>query len=132
MAETGLGGKPASTFKKWQLAMLRECTIAPVGSSDIIIPITSPGEKYSNCQLQFGWNNIAWVDVIPAWAYDLAFAMTVYKAQRRTIPRAVPALSEHQDQHLQMNYTSIFVAMSYMKHLMHILFLSHATGCLQK
>jgi len=127
MAETGLDGKPASTFKKWQLAMLQECTIAPSGSSDIIIPISSLGEKDSNYQLQLGWNNIAQVVVIPALAYE-----PVYKAQGRIIPQAVLALSEHPDQHLQMNYAFIFAVMSCMKHHMNILFLSNATGSLQK
>jgi hypothetical protein len=59
---------------------------------------------------------------------ELAFAMTVHKAQGRTIPRVVLALSEHNVAICRMTYPSIFVAMTRVKHRDHLRVLYHHNG----
>ena len=47
-----------------------------------------------------------------ALAFDLAFSMTVFKAQGRTMDKVVIALTERSEKNLQMTYAGIFVGMS--------------------
>jgi hypothetical protein len=46
---------------------------------------------------------------------DLAFAMTIHKAQGRTIPKVILALESRPSYNLQMEFPAIFVAMSRVK-----------------
>ena len=52
--------------------------------------------------------------------YDLAFAMTVHKAQGRTIPRVIVDITQHPATISNMEYAAIFVALSRVKHGNHL------------
>ena len=60
--------------------------------------------------------------------YELGFAMTVHKAQGRTIPRVVLALAHRDNANVQMKYASIYVALSRVKLAKHLRILSHNSG----
>ena len=49
------------------------------------------------------------------FAFDLSFAMTIHKAQGRTIPRVVVDLSHRENHSIRMNYAQIYVALSCVK-----------------
>ena len=56
------------------------------------------------------------VDVKPAFPFDLGFAMTtVHKAQGRTTPKVILAISSKPNRLSQMTFNSIFVALSRVK-----------------
>jgi hypothetical protein len=60
--------------------------------------------------------------------YELAFSMTIHKAQGRTIPKVVLALSHHENNNFQMKYAHIYVAMSRVRKSDDLRFLSHLSG----
>ena len=55
---------------------------------------------------------IAEVQVQRPFAFDLAFAMTIHKAQGRTISRVVLDLTCHPQRICRMKHAAVFVAMS--------------------
>ena len=59
--------------------------------------------------------------------FDLAFSMTVHKAQGRTIPRVVIALTDHPFTICRMKYAAIFVAMSRVQQSSHLRLLEPTT-----
>ena len=60
--------------------------------------------------------------------FEMSFAMTVHKAQGRTIPKVVLALSHRDNTHSQMSYASIYVALSRVKHRDNLRILMHNSG----
>jgi len=68
------------------------------------------------------------VGIVPQFPFEMAFAMTIHKAQGRTIPRVVLALSEHVNPYSRMNFSSIFVALSRVKHRDHLRIFIHGTS----
>ena len=93
-----------------------------------VIPLTtamakSTGESSSKC-FTFCTKNmlspIAKVHAQEPFPFDLAFAMTVHKAQGRTIKRVVVDLTHHPRYCCCMKYAAIFVAMSRVAETDHI------------
>ena len=68
---------------------------------------------------------VATAEVCEIFPFDLAFSMTVHKAQGRTIPRVVLDLTSHPSDFSQMEFAAIFVAMSRVKERGHIRLLTH-------
>ena len=64
-------------------------------------------------------------DIFP---YELAFAMTVHRAQGRTIPKVVLALAHRDNSLTQMTYASIYVALSRVKLTSDLRILYHSCG----
>lgn len=129
----GLDGKEPSKNKLRQFHTLRKLSITPQGSEDITIPISKKGGKYKATKMLNGsplLNHISSVQVCTALAFDLAFAMTIHKAQGRTIPRVVIALTSRPIKLTQMEYASVFVGMSRVKNSDHIRLLHHLPGTL--
>ena len=60
--------------------------------------------------------------------FDLAFSMTVHKAQGRTLRKVILALSKRPIRNLQLRYQTIFVAMSRVRHSDNIRLLLAGTG----
>ena len=60
--------------------------------------------------------------------FEMSFAMTVHKAQGRTIPRVVLALSHRDNAHSQMSCASTHVALSRVKHRDNLRILMHNSG----
>ena len=58
--------------------------------------------------------------------FDLAFSMTVHKAQGRTLKRVVIDLTFHPNHYCRMVYAAVFVAMSRVKCKEHIRLLKHS------
>jgi len=108
----GLDGKLPSKHKQRQLQVLRQFSI---DGDAIVIPINSSGERWKKQSMYNrtpSLNNITKTEVKKTLAFDLSFSMTVHKAQGRTIPRVVIALTSRTNHIFQMEYASIFVGMS--------------------
>ena len=71
---------------------------------------TLPGTPPSTCS----------INIKQPFPYDLAFAMTVHKAQGRTIPRVIIAVRQHPNPMSSMNYAALFVALSRVKQGSHL------------
>ena len=86
-------------------------------------------EKWQHYTVQ-GHNafSVGKVETSPTFTFELAFAMTVHKAQGRTISRVVLALSMHPLKTSRMSYASIFVAMTRVRHSDHLRLLYHNNG----
>ena len=121
------GNQHVSEVKAAQFRLLQKLSIS---KDDIIIPvpvmrnITKP-HTYTVQQPTSGIARVTTQDVFP---YELAFAMTIHKAQGRTIPRVVLALSNREYHYNQMNYAQIYVALSRVKHSNDIRMLYNNTG----
>jgi len=126
-----LDGKSISKKRTQQLDKLRVISrsynIDPKNRA-IIIPLTtamakSTGESSSKC-FTFCTKNmlspIAKVHAQEPFPFDLAFAMTVHKAQGRTINRVVVDLTHHPRHCCCMKHAAIFVAMSRVAETDHI------------
>ena len=129
--QTGLDGKEPSRVKKRQLEELRRHSILSKTEEDIVISISEKSDKSKSLRMRNGsplLGNVSSAAIRPIIAYDLAFAMTVHKAQGRTIPRVVIALTSRPLHRLQMKYASLFVGMSRVKEGDHIRLLEHGRG----
>ena len=120
-----------SSKKRAQLKILKDELSLPGHDDEIIIPL--PQDK-KNCKWQHytvqGHNvvSVGKVQTRPTFTFELAFAMTVHKAQGRTISRVVLALSMHPLHTSRMSYASIFVAMTRVRHRNHLRLLYHNNG----
>ena len=130
--EKSLDGKPLSRKRKLQMEKLAQFSAAygidnDHNSDKIILPLTtdmrkksySSTDQYSYCTGNF-LVPVASVYVREPFPYDLAFSMTVHKAQGRTIYRVVIDLTDHPNSRSRMKYASIFVAMSRVRQRSHI------------
>ena len=79
----------------------------------------STGKIYTYCTGNI-LSPIAKVRVYDKFPFELAFAMTVHKAQGRTIRRVVIDLTEQPMHSCRMEYAAIFVAMSRVEDHRHI------------
>lgn len=94
--QTGLDGKKPSRAKKRQLDAVRQHSILPETEEDIVIQVSERSDKSKTLRMKDGSpliGNVSSAAITPILAYDLAFAMTVHKAQGRTIPKVVIALT---------------------------------------
>ena len=129
--QTGLDGKKPSRAKKRQLEALRAHSVAQGDGEEIVIPVSEKSDKSKGLRMKNGsplLGNVSSAEVTPILAYDLAFSMTVHKAQGRTMKRVVIALTSRPVHILQMKYESIFVGMSRVKKSDHIRLLDHGLG----
>ena len=131
-----LDNKPISQKRQQQLNRLRKISkkynIDP-SSPEIILPIVSKMKASSDYQIfHFKTGNIlqpiASIEVKEPFPFDLAFAMTVHKAQGRTIYRVVVDLTNHPHTICCMKYAAVFVALSRVQHQSHIRLLEHKPG----
>ena len=128
-----LDEKPISSKRQKQLDILRKFSIINKEDPDIVLPITTsmlPSSSRDNYN-KFSYNThnfvtpIATAEVSEPFPFDLAFAMTVHKAQGRTIKRVVLDLTNHPTHYSRMEFAAIFVAMSRVKTSEHIRLLAH-------
>ena len=129
--DLALDGKKISKKRQCQLNCLKKYSnkyglANKENPNEIILPITSSmsasGRKYTKhpYMKQNLLSPIATVSVKEPFPFDLAFAITVHKAQGRTIKRVVIDLTKHPQQLSCMKYASVFVAMSRVKNSNHI------------
>jgi len=86
--QMGLDGKEPSRAKKRQLEALQQHSILEDDEEGIVISLSERSDKTKNLKMRNGsplLGHISSADVTPILAYDLAFAMTIHKAQGRTI-----------------------------------------------
>jgi hypothetical protein len=116
--QPALDGKQPSKRQLKQLEILQMHGIVDVGSDAdgaIIIPILpsrrsqgddsqSPYSVKTKCILSL----LSKVTVQNIFSFDLAFAMTIHKAQGRTIPRVILALDSRPMHYLQMQFAAAY------------------------
>jgi len=128
--QTGLDGKEPSRAKKKQLEALKKHSVVD-DAEEIVITISEKSDRNKSLKMKNGsplLGNITSVEVTPIFAYDLAFAMTVHKAQGRTMKKVVIALTSRPLHYNQLEYASVFVGMSRVKKGSDIRLLRHGRG----
>ena len=106
---------------------------SPIHSIDndkIVIPILSAKSrtKAHNYTIVQPHSGIARVTTQELFPFDLSFAITVFKAQGKTMPKVVLALAHRYAQSIQFSYSAIYVALSRVKHASDIRLLLHDNG----
>jgi len=129
-----LDQKEVSTKRQKQLDQLRKLSIS-TSDSKIVIPITksmvsSSAKKCSKFSYPTGdiCLPLATAEVQESFPFDLAFAMTVHKAQGRTIEHVVLDLTCQPTAIARMEFAAVFVAMSRVAKQDHIRLLTHLHG----
>ena len=82
-----------------------------------IIPLTrGKGKRCNNVTVQ-GSDNIkpSCINIIPHFAFQLAFVMTINKSEGQTMPNAILALSEREGASFNMTFRHLYVACSRVK-----------------
>jgi hypothetical protein len=125
-----LDDKPISNKRKQQLQNLQQFSME---KEKIIIPLMKGVTNFKKddwhvCSYRTqDFNSIkGTVEVRDVFPYHIGFAMTVHKAQGRTIHRVIIDLTKHPLHINRMKYASIFVAMSRVKAKHHIRLLKHS------
>jgi hypothetical protein len=135
--QPALDGKAPSKRRLKQLEILRKHAIVDVDCDTvgaIIIPIL-PSKRQGNdsksehsVKTKSIFSPLAKVTIQNIFSFDLAFAMTVHKAQGRTIPRVILALDSRPMHYSQMVFASVLVALSRVSHTDHMRILRHKSG----
>ena len=101
-----------SIRKTAQLQLLQKHSIV---DGEVVVPLL----KGNVCKFQSytfdSPGGIGRVQTKDIFAYESSFAMTIHKAQGRTIPCVVLALCDRHNHTFQMEYAAIYVAMSRVK-----------------
>ena len=101
---------------------------------NIVIPLTThvcQGLRNSGDDNKFTYathnpiSPFAFAYVRNPFPFDLAFSMTIHKAQGRTLRRVVIDLTHHPNHYCRLNYAAVFVALSRVKCREHIRLLRH-------
>jgi hypothetical protein len=131
-----LDGKSISRRRKQQLQTLQHFSM---DNSKIVIPLLKGVTNFKKDD----WHICSYrtqdltsikgtAEVRDIFTYHIAFAMTVHKAQGRTIHRVIIDLTEHPLHINRMKYASVFVALSRVKSKNHIRLLKHSKMSDQK
>jgi hypothetical protein len=127
-----LDGKEPTARRKQQLSVLRLHSI-PNQENKIIIPLQKQSKSSRDGSEWKGVNFTTHSSLSPVsqalfkypFPMELAFAMTVHKAQGRTLSRIIVALSQQPNKAAEMKYAAVFVALSRVRHADHIRLLQH-------
>jgi hypothetical protein len=127
-----LDDKEPTTKRKLQMSMLQTQSIDNP-ENKIVIPIEPVKEsdkdrsqwKVIAFKTHSSFSPIAEAEFRVPFPLEMAFAMTVHKAQGRTLSRVILALTQQPNTASQMKYAAIFVALSRVKHASHIRLLDH-------
>ena len=130
-----IDGKTPSPKRLKQLEILEVHSIVP--DDGIILPVLAlkrgqidGGEKWHRITVQANgsYSQLSSVEIKSVFPFELAFAMTVHKAQGRTISRVVLALTCRPDHSLQMKFAAVYVALSRVECKEHLRLLFHDEG----
>jgi hypothetical protein len=129
--QKSLDGKKPSKRRLKQLDLLRKQSIV---SNEIVIPI----EPLKHSEISEGdcttyrfrdpsqqWRPLTQVWLKPPFPFDLAFSMTIHKAQSRTIPKIIIALTQPLSAYNRMKFAAVFVAFSRVTHSANLRILRH-------
>ena len=111
-----------SLRKTAQLKLLQKHSIV---EDAVVIPLLKGNVRKHQSYTVHSSGVIGRVQTRDIFAYESAFAMTIHKAQGRTIPSVVLALSDRQNHTFQMKYAAIYVALSRVKHSSDLRILFH-------
>ena len=120
-----LDGKPVSSKRKAQLHQLKKFSILP-SDQEIVISLTVKMNRNKTKYKKYSYatNNlifpIATACVVEPFPFDLGFAVTVHKAQGRTLYRVVLDLTFHPNIDSRVNFAQLFVAISRVKSKQHL------------
>ena len=126
-----LDDKDISPRRQSQLDCLQSFSIV---DDHIVLPITKSmagyGAKYKTYSYASGnpFSPLSKVKVSECFPYDLAFSMTVHKAQGRTISRVVLDLTDFPSAFGRIKFAALYVAMSRVQFGCHIRLLPHTNG----
>lgn len=132
--EPTLDGKPMTNKRKKQFEQLKGFSIAQptTESSAVILPITESMTKGNggsdnnySYRTYFPLCPIATVVSRPVFPFELSFAMTVHKAQGRTLEKVVIDLTDHPTHYARMKFAAVFVALSRVRRGSDIRLLQH-------
>jgi hypothetical protein len=132
--EPTLDGKNPSKRRQCQLDVLRNHSVLHAHddpAEPIVIPIGPKKSSKSDSKKTYKFRSksvlapISTVESYNMFPLDLAFSMTIHKAQGRTISRVVLALTNRPSSQLQMKFAAIFVAISRVQHTDHMRILYH-------
>jgi len=118
--QKSLDGKPISSKRQRQLEVLQSIS-GFQDDSEIVIPIGKQRRYGKNDFQSYTYPNgnplemYATVEVADIFPIQLAFAMTIHKAQGRTIKRVVIDLMYHPNGRIRLKFAAIFVALSRVK-----------------
>ncbi len=113
-----------SLRKKAQLKLLQKHSIV---KDDIVIPLLKGNVRKHQAYTVHSSAGIGRVQTRDIFAYESSFAMTIHKAQGRTIPSVVLALADRHNHTFQMKYAAIYVALSRVKQSGDLRILFHDT-----
>ena len=115
-----------------QMQILRALSLFPSDPSQpIVVPITTASKTNGKTYTIQGKTNsyaASRVFIKQMFNYEFAFAMTIHKAQGRTLRRVILALSCHPNHIQRMTFASIYVAFSRVKNPDDIRLLFHSPG----
>jgi hypothetical protein len=109
--------KKNSKKRQQQLNILKEYSIDKTGT-DIIIPIAAKTRRTMDSAKKYVFANgnplqlYGKAFVIDPFPYMLAFAMTIHKAQGRTLRKVIIDLTCHPDGKRRLTFPAVFVALS--------------------
>jgi hypothetical protein len=126
VAETFDSKTKISLKRKAQFSILMKHSLCP---DAIVIPI-KPNRSHNKGHFFAvrGPSSFSRVQTRPSFPIELAFGMTVHKAQGHTMPRVVLALSHHNVDTCKMTHPSMFVAMTRVEHRDYLRMLCHQSG----
>ena len=129
-----LDDKPMSTTRAKQLDKLKTISLTSMAEPDeIVIPFTNTMCKGGTDPDKFKYATgdvfvpIAEVSLRPIFPFELAFSVTIHKAQGRTLNRVLIDLTQHPCNKATMEFAAIFVAQSRVKQGKHIKLLKHSS-----
>ena len=133
VVDESLDGKIPSRRRMAQLEELRKISLPdPQNQGRILLPLTtsmSPRSEKDADSFFYKTGNVfrplATVTVSSPMPYDIGFAMTVHKAQGRTLDRVVVDLTNHGTHYSRMKFAAVFVAMSRVRKGCDIRLLAH-------
>ena len=129
-----LDGKPLSQTRSKQLKKLKALSLHDMGSKDeIIIPFTKSmcrGGTSESDKFKYPTGDVfvpvAEVSLRPVFPFELAFSVTIHKAQGRTLKRVIVDLTQHPCSKATMEFAAVFVAQSRVKKGDHMRLLKHS------
>ena len=127
--EEALDGKPVTARRRDQLNVLKSFSIV---EDRIVLPLVQGKASFNGDD----WHTFSYrtndlitykgtATVRDIFPYQLGFAMTIHKAQGRTIKRVVLDISRHPNHQNRVEYASLFVGLSRVTSKQHLRLIKH-------
>jgi hypothetical protein len=100
-------------WQQWDLSLLPDKIVIPLPCRRVFPKVPKPLLVRGGPNGEYRCSKIRVTNFFPV---EPGFAITIYKAQGKTIPKVILAVSERQGKGCGLNYRSIYVAFSRVKH----------------